>query len=189
MNKLLTLIAVAIILPISVFATEGPYKVKDLDISAGLGIGTYESGDISIPPIGISVEYGFHELFSVGGYLGYLRMGEDFFSLGDKMEWSYSHTIVAARGSMHFNKWLTPIHKLDGLDIYTGVMIGFDFQSVNLDYDGPSNPYINDYDDTDMDLLFSVHAGAKYMFNENWGAFAELGYGIAYLTVGLNYKM
>jgi len=35
---------------------------------------------------------------------------------------------------------------------------------------------------------FTLYAGGRYFFSENIAAFAELGYGVSYLTVGVAFK-
>ena len=38
-------------------------------------------------------------------------------------------------------------------------------------------------------LLFGAQVGANYYFSSNTGAFAELGYGIGILTIGLTARL
>jgi hypothetical protein len=38
------------------------------------------------------------------------------------------------------------------------------------------------------DINFELHAGGRYLFNNSVGAFAELGYGISPLQLGVTLK-
>lgn len=40
----------------------------------------------------------------------------------------------------------------------------------------------------DNSIFFGVHAGARYLFSDHVGAFAEVGYGVAALKLGATFK-
>jgi outer membrane protein W len=128
-----------------------------------------------IPPIGLSFEYGFTEKISAGAYLGYSSASQEL-GLGTTAKWNYTYTIVGARGSYHFLN-------SDKLDPYVGAMLGYNIASVT--YDGPGTaPTIA----SASALIIGAHLGARYYFTDKIGAFAELGYGIAYLQLGVAVK-
>ena len=56
----------------------------------------------------------------------------------------------------------------------------------------PNNGVVQAYNDNSTSssaVTFSLYGGARYMFNEHVGAFAELGYNIAYLSIGVSFKL
>ena len=68
------------------------------------------------------------------------------------------------RGIYHYNFDLD-----DNLDLYGGLMLSYASYASNI--------------------YFSLFVGGRYYFTNNVGVFMELGYGISYLTVGLNFKL
>lgn len=163
---------------------EGGFTKGSVDFNIGVGIGaTFYDGTAkaSLPPIGASLEFGITEKISVGGYIGYSSATSEF-SFVDftgsgttTYDWTYSYTIVGVRGSYHFAV------NNSKLDPYAGVMLGYNVASVDLDGFGGASPSVGG-------LAYSAYLGARYRFSEKIGVFAELGYGIAYLQLGLNVK-
>ncbi|MFY0600421.1 MAG: outer membrane beta-barrel protein [Cyclobacteriaceae bacterium] len=150
------------------------HSAGDMNLNLGIGLGNnLVVGDQALPPIGVSFEYGIKDEISVGGYLGYTS--SDFASgFGD---WTYSYTIIGARGSYH--------HDLLGnkkIDTYGGLMLGYyivsvDFGNTGITTGGETNSF-----------AYAAYIGGRYAFTDNLGAFAELGYGIALLQIGANLK-
>jgi len=162
-------------------------------ISAGVGIGGHygASGFYSSqsPAIGINYEKGLLEdvgpgIISGGFYIGYksLTYHYDYGYSNYYYDWKWSYTIIGLRAAYHM-----PLDN-DKLDVYGGIMIGFN----NLKFTEKTNDpnyydyhYSNSYNSYLNTTLF---AGGRYYFTEKLGGFAEVGYGIAYLTIGINYK-
>lgn len=144
-------------------------------LNAGIGVGTFSlSGTGGIPLI-VSAEHGFADQVSAGVVAGFVktRIQEDY---------HYSYYIVGARGSYHFNELLNVNE--EGLDIYGG---------ASLFYRGYKARYKNFNGTGDLvtsggGIDFGIHAGARYMFAGNVGAFAELGYGISPLHLGVSVR-
>lgn len=150
---------------------------KLLNVGVGLGSTLSASGiNSTLPPIGLSFEYGFTEKVSGGAYVGYSSASADV-GFGSTAKWNYTYTIVGARGSYHF---LTS----DKLDPYAGAMLGYNIASVT--YDGPGTAPTTLA--SASAVIIGAHLGARYYFTDNIGAFAELGYGIAYLQLGVAAK-
>lgn len=172
-------VAVALMAGISVSASGQAYKQGDKQLNVGLGLGSTLSGSgftSVVPPIGISFEYGLKEKISVGGYLGYSSASYEAFA----WKWNYSYVIIGARGSYHFAT-------SDKLDPYAGLLLGYNAASVSITkpagYTGPELKSASA-----GGVVIGGHIGARYYFTEKIGGFAELGYGIAYLTIGLTSK-
>jgi hypothetical protein len=63
-------------------------------------------------------------------------------------------------------------------------MLGYNIVSVNED----SNYIGSDYKTNTSAPVASWFVGARYYFNDNLAGMAELGYGVAYLNLGIAYK-
>ncbi|GGC31119.1 hypothetical protein GCM10011386_23880 [Parapedobacter defluvii] len=143
---------------------------KLLNIGVGLGSQFMAAGAKGTPPVGLSLEFGVSDKISVGGYAGYA---------GAKVEtvvgdWKYNYIIVGGRGSYHFD------FGVENLDPYAGVLLGYNIASVSTDTNLPTA--------SAGGFIWGAHAGARYFFSPKFGAFAEVGYGIAWLNVGVALK-
>ncbi|MEO9475561.1 MAG: outer membrane beta-barrel protein [Cyclobacteriaceae bacterium] len=148
------------------------HEAGDKNLNVGLGLGsTFASGSTTIPPLGASFEIGIKDEISVGGYLGY--SASELKSGGFTAK--YSYTIIGVRGSYHYDLLGDP-----KIDTYGGLMLGYNVAGV--DWDGPGNAA------SAGGVSYSLYVGGRYAFSDKVGAFAELGYGIAYLQLGANVK-
>jgi hypothetical protein len=149
------------------------YKQGDNLLNAGIGLGVLSYGGL---PIGASFEHGFTKDISVGGFFDYLSFTQSYLS-------SYSYTwrvmYFGARGSYHLNEILS----LDNekIDIYGGAGLGYRVFSS-------SDTFLSGYDGYGNSLFLNLHAGGRYYFSNNFGGFAELGYGVSTLKLGLTAK-
>lgn len=134
-------------------------------------------------PVEVSYEHGFKDnLFGVsnlnlglGGYLGYYGYSEDFGNWG---KYKYRNYVLGVRGTFHY----TFVPKLD---TYAGLLLGYDISTSKWDgdegYDGHA--------DGAGGLVIGGVVGARYQFNPKWGVYAELGYSVAWGTIGISYKL
>ena len=109
----------------------------------------------------------------VGGYMGYTSAKWEYYDWGYK----YSDIIIGVRGAFHYQL-------VDKMDTYTGLLIGYDI--VSAKEFGTSSGY--DYSSSASGLTWSYFLGARYYFTDNIGAMAEVGFGIAYLNLGVTLK-
>ncbi|MGZ3901804.1 MAG: hypothetical protein ACXVDC_15865 [Bacteroidia bacterium] len=185
-------------------ATAQSFKKKQLDINIGLGLGnTFITRGYtrSLPAISTSIEYGITDEIIIGGYLGYTgatynyygtewcdngnHYGNpygEFYNYTDTYSWNYY--IIGIRGAYHFSRFI----KNEKLDVYLGGLFGNNFAHYTYRTNSVCNDHYSYVNRTSAGFIFSVYGGARYRFTEHVGAFAELGYGISYLTVGLNLK-
>lgn len=149
-----------------------------IDVNVGLGLfRTFYTGlNTSIPPISISGEYGVSQNIGIGGYIGYTSAKQSFTSLDVK----YNFTIIGLRGSYH-------VHIIDELDTYGGIMIGYN--RVNANYKDEDPFFIGFDPSASSDVYWSAYLGARYPFSDDLSAFGEIGYGIAWLNLGVSFKM
>ena len=164
---------------IDILGTNPNFTQGQIDVNAGIGLlRTFYSGHRSaVPPVSVSVEYGITDKISVGGFFGYTSTKDRlWYDANDYAR--YSFTIVGVRGSYHLNLW-------DRMDTYAGLMLGYNIASVKYDTD---NPYLDNYAAASSGLALSAYVGGRYMLTEKIGAFAELGYGISVLNLGVNVR-
>lgn len=157
---------------------------KVLNLSIGLGTGAlYSAGTSSLPPVSASFEVGVKDdvldvgSIGIGGYLGYTAYKVDYSWFGGNYGWKYSNLIIGARGLLHY-----PL--VEKLDTYGGLMLGYNIVSAK-EYGDFTNTWPNA---TSSYVIFSPFIGGRYYFSENFAALAELGYGIAYLNLGVALK-
>jgi hypothetical protein len=162
------------------------FAVGDKDVNLGIGFGaTWYSGvgyKSTIPPISASFDLGFKDdigpgVLGIGGYLGFSSY---------KWEYSYLYTygykyttiILGARGTYH-------MQFIDKLDTYGGLLLGF--RIVSSKYYGDTGYSYSG--GAGSGLAYSFFVGGRYYLADNIAVFGELGYGIAYLTLGVTFKL
>ena len=150
-------------------AASGRHKYLNL----GIGLATYYGGGL---PVGASFEVDVKNNFSVGGSVDYFRYGYN-----NGYNWHYNFAYLGARGSYHLGEALGVTDKK--FDPYIGATLGFRYAgySDTYGYDNYSSPY-------NSGLYLGVHLGSRYMFSEKVGGFAEVGYGVSALRLGLTAK-
>lgn len=164
------------------------YQKGQQDLHLGIGLGTtlYGSGYRSlIPPINVSYEKGITDNIGVGAYLGYASARYNYDGLNNlDYHWRYTNIIIGGRGAYHYDLFKEP-----RLDTYAGLMIGFNVSKASFHSD---NSALNEDDFTAPStggITWSGFLGARYQFKETLGAYAELGYGVSWLNLGLRLKL
>lgn len=175
MKRLLTAIFVLFVTASTLSAQE-VFKKNDVAMNMGIGFNNTLTTNSStvVPPVSVSVEYGivdnsFNEdngSIGIGGYLGYTSYGKKNNSL------TASYTILGTRGSYHYQF-------VPKLDTYAGLLLGLAFRSGDL---------IDNTNTSNTRLAYGIFVGGRYMFHENIGAFAEVGWGVSAINLGLSLK-
>ena len=177
MKKVIFVIAVLLV---TVTAQGQQFNKGTTAINVGLGLGTALGGlGKARPAISASVDRGVWGVggpgvVSLGGYLG--NTGYKYSDGGYDAKWNYF--IVGARGAYHYNG-LTTVPKLD---VYGGVMLAYNIVSYSADGDG-----MTDSNSYGSGMGFSGFVGGRWLFSERVGAYAELGYGVSVLNVGVTF--
>ncbi len=70
---------------------------------------------------------------------------------------------------------------MDKLDLYAGVRLGYDVASCSVEPDLGYNVSVGGF-------IYTTHIGANYFLTDNWAVNAEVGYGLASLSVGATFK-
>ena len=163
------------------YATAQYYKVGTNVVSAGLGLGSAIAGysyGAQIPGFSIQYERGLWEagpgVISVGGYVGIKTFK---YSDPDYTEkWTYS--IFGVRGAYHYTGL-----DVEGLDLYGGLLLSYNHLSYSTTYAG------SDLSGSWGSALYlTPFVGARYYFLPSLSAFAELGYGVSTLNIGLAFR-
>ncbi|MBN2482016.1 MAG: outer membrane beta-barrel protein [Bacteroidales bacterium] len=190
MKKALMITMLGLIM--ALFIPAAPAKAQIFDkgdfvLNLGLGIGaTYYTGlyyKTSFPPVFVSGDYCLREALGpgnlgVGGYMGYNAYKWEYTYSGGTWGYKYSTFIIGPRGTYHF------VDLVDNLDLYGGVLLGARIVTSKEfgDY------YGYNYTANSSGVAYSLFAGARYYFTPNFGVMAELGYGIAYLSLAASLK-
>ena len=167
----------------NLFAQEanasGFNDVKGVNLlNAGVGLGSYGLSGTGGMPLTASFEHGFSKNISAGATLGFIQKKYAF-------DWKYTYLLFGARGSYHLGEALKVSNPK--LDVYAGA--GLFYRRYSVKYtDGSFEHSEFDLNASGGDIDFQLHAGGRYLFNNSVGAFAELGYGISPLQVGVTLK-
>jgi len=187
MKKIILFLS-AITFSIAGFSQSPTFQKSDLVFNAGIGFGSSLYGSAyttTLPAISISGEYGVIDDFitddmtlGIGGYVGFAGSKYEYSGFGTTYGWKYNYTVIGARGALHY-----PL--VDKLDTYAGLMLGYNvvsFKEIGTAPLGITNSQSGG-------MTFSAYLGARYYLANNFAVMAELGYGIAYLNVGIALKI
>jgi hypothetical protein len=186
--KIKNLLIAALLFVSTAFANAQTFKNGDININAGIGLGyTYGlySGASSWPMLYVSGEKGFKEIdnvgvISLGALLAFKHIS--FSGTGTDQSWSWNDFYVGARGALH----LASI-KVDKLDLYGGASLGLRFYSYptyvfNLEGGTIENQ-------THTTVFFGLFAGGKYYLTDGIALFGELGWDVAWIKIGVTFKL
>lgn len=184
MSKRILLFVFVLFFASSLSAQNTTFNEGDKVLNLGIGLGsTLYTGrfySTTVPPVSGSFEVGIKdELFDensslgVGGYVGYSSSKYS----GWGSEYGFSNFIIGGRGSLHYQF-------IDKLDTYGGLMLGFRVvswksSSGGFDYGSVAG----------SGLATAFYVGGRYYFTDNLAGMVELGYGIAYLNIGIALKI
>lgn len=184
MKRVLLFAAVAGLAATGVQAQVFEEGAKFLHVGVGFGSAYAFSGSkMGIPPVHASFEAAVTDKIGVGGLVGYSSSTWDYgaFGLGTKYkyEWNASYLVIGARGAYHFvddRNW----------DVYAGLMLGYNVASLKFKTDDPdwTEPGMGWVEPKVGGVAFGAFGGARYAFSESSAVFAELGYSIAWISVG-----
>jgi hypothetical protein len=178
MKKILLSLVLVLFSLAQLVAQESSFAKGDKVLNLGIGLGSsYYSSYYSshMPAISGSFEIGVKDgilekgSIGVGGYLGYSSAKYENY-------WKTSNFLIGARGSFHY-----PL--VNKLDTYTGILLGYNVYSTKY-YD----VYSGGFGASSSTVAFAWYAGARYYFSDKFAGMAEIGYGIAYLTIGVALK-
>lgn len=181
--KKLIFFAIALVASTTLYAQQFQKGSNMLSAGIGLGssLGSFTYGSQS-PAISLQYERGVWDIggpgvISLGGYAG--RKSYKYSGDGFTEKWGY--TIIGVRSAYHYNGL-----KSDKFDVYAGVMLSYNI--LNYSYKDNNGNNINGGGHYGSGAGFTLYLGGRYFFTPNIAAFAELGYGVSYLTLGIGFK-
>jgi hypothetical protein len=180
------LFAILLIAVLPATLNAQPFQTGDKVITASLGIGsTLYTGTGytgTVPPLSFTFEYALQEMgpgiLGLGAYFGISSYKYEASVLGSTYGWKYSNTIIGARGNYHYN-----FH--EKIDTYAGLLLGYNIVSSKATGDWPGGVTGSA---TGSGVAWSLYIGGRYFFTDNIAAMVELGYGIAWLNIGVAFK-
>lgn len=185
MKRITAIIFLAIFSIPVIRAQESMFTIDDQVLNVGIGIGSvYAFGSYyttTVPPLSISFEKAVVDdileegVIGVGAYAGFTSYRWTYFTAD--YGYKYSNIILGARGNFHY-----PL--VDKLDTYVGVLLGY-----NISISSTWGPWGGDTSPDSGGIAFAGYLGGRYYFSDQFSAFAELGYGISYLTLGVGIKL
>lgn len=198
MRRLIAIYTILLLFIIGAFKVNAQsFKKKQLDISLGFGLKStfIKPSDVQLSSFNLAAEYGISNAISIGAYIGYVTATYGYPERYTQspnnittyyiqyVDWQF--LITGIRGAYHFNKLI----KNNKIDLYSGVMLGNNFAKRSLppsnypiSYKVPSEPRYGGF-------IWAAFIGCRYRFNEQAGVFAEIGYGVNYLSLGFNYRI
>lgn len=181
MKKILTFI-VFVCFSFVVIAQESTFNKGDKVLNLGLGLGSTLYSGVGnkgvIPPLSASLDVAIVDgiadkgVIGIGGYLGFSSYKYEYFGAG----WKYTNIIIGPRGTFHY-----PL--VNKLDTYAGLMIGYNVVTSKWTGTGAEIGSASS-----GGLVSAFFLGGRYYFSDSFAAMAELGYGVAYLTLGVALK-
>lgn len=114
----------------------------------------------------------------IGGLLGIAGSKSEYLGNNTAYGYKYTYILVGARGTFHYQF-------VDDLDTYAGILVGG--YAANSTYYG-ANGYENYTAAEGGGLLDGAFVGVRYYFTDNFAVASELGFGIAIVNVGVDFK-
>ncbi|MDR7129707.1 hypothetical protein J2X69_002052 [Algoriphagus sp. 4150] len=187
MKSLKLFITLFALSPLLAFAQEFEKGDKVVSFGIGLGssIGNYSTSS-QLPALSAQYEQGVWDIggpgvISLGGYIGYKAFKYDYSSSSYSYEQKWDYILLGVRSAYHWNG-----HNVDKLDLYGGLMLGYYLLNYSYSDSNGSSTGGDSYSNTGG---LSLYLGSRYYFTGNLAAFAEAGYGVAYLNIGVALKL
>ncbi|GAF04353.1 outer membrane beta-barrel protein [Saccharicrinis fermentans] len=167
------------------------FEKQDIGIAVGvpsMNDNTYTSQS---PAITLHYEYGLSDKIGVGyiGVGGLLSIAGGEYTntfLNPNPSVDFSQTLIGPRAVYHFDMVeLTNNDQWSNIDVYSGAFVGLKFESIK--YTDPNTE--KNIKDRKTKLANDLFAGIRYGFNQNIGAFAEIGFGVSYFSVGASWRL
>ena len=161
-------------------------------INLGIGLGSLYYRGLgganfsTSPAITLSLDHGFRKIeeiegtIGLGGIIGFQSSSARYNNSSGFYKYHWSNFIIAPRGTYHAGFLNT-----DKFDLYGGLMLGLRIETVN---------FSSNYGAADLgnyggvNVAWGAFIGGAYYFASSVGAFAELGYDVAYLKIGVSFK-
>ena len=183
MRKLILIMAMILMTGMAGFAQNFDKGSSGINAGIGLGPGYYGGGYGFAFGVNGSYEYGIvkipmgdklHGVIGIGGLAGISWTTSTAYS-GD---WHYTNWTIAARGTYHFIF-------MDKFDPYAGIMLGVWGFTEKRKGNG-TEPWTAS---SNIQFEPAFFVGARYYFTDSFGVYAELGYLLNVLNIGVTFKI
>ncbi len=173
MKKLTLAFVVIAVLCLLVSTGNAQYEKGKSYLGPRIGIGVNGSS----LAFGAGYEYGVTDEISIGGLVDYYQYSYTAWS-----DWGgkYTYIIIGAQGNYHFGKTLKWDSKLDP---FAGVVIGY--ESITWKWNDQS---WGAFSPTSSGITFGGQAGLRYFLSPSLALYGQVGFGITYLKVGVDFK-
>ena len=134
-------------------------------------------------PVFASYERAITDQFGVGVALSYSSYGAKWVASTYDYSYRWTSLSVMLRGAYHFSV------RNDKFDPYAGIGLGY------LNNNGSWTSSLPGFNEALYKIslaspfAFQIFGGARYMFTEKFGGYAEVGYGISVANFGLTFKL
>jgi hypothetical protein len=187
MRKLMLMVTIVVLTGLAGYSQVFDKSSQAINVGIGFGNVNYWNSYYSgfIPSISASYEHGIVEVpmgsdltgvVTVGGYMGLSMSKYGYDTWGGDDYYRTTNFIMAARGNYHFI-----FH--DQFDPYAGLALGVDISTWTWKGNG-TDPEV---DDASVDPFGGVYAGARWYFNDNFAAYAEVGWLVSVLNFGVTF--
>ena len=186
MKHSIKLVAIALALVLSGALSSSQAQIfnkGDFDLNAQIGFGTswYYSSyyKASLPFISVAGDYALIDewgpgVFGVGALFGINTYKYDYYWGASYDEYKNTNISFVPRATYHYSF-------VDKLDTYGGVGTGIKIRTYSGDYTSSVS--------NDVAFVFTVFAGAKYYFTENFAVMSEIYlYELAFFNLGVAFK-
>ncbi len=163
-------------------------RVRDAVLSAGIGMGTAVNvgSRTVVPPIAFQGEYCLldrlfddNSALGVGAYVGFAAGKRPYTAEGyTYFTQKVNNVMLGVRGALHYQF-------ADRLDAYLGLMLGGSIANTRSEgvwMHGGNPPRYGGF-------LGDVFLGARYYLLPQLALYGEFGFGVAYFTVGVSFRI
>lgn len=147
---------------------QGPFRQGSSFIGPSLSLASYGS----TIAIGGHFERAISERFGVGAAAQYFSYGCD----APGIDCSVKYVSLAGTGAYHFEV------SNEKLDPFVGVALGYHLVSCTLDFQGV------DYCGSSNRFLLGAFGGIRYFVKESIAIVGRAGFGLGYLSVGVDFR-
>jgi outer membrane protein W len=142
-----------------------------------LGVHIGVSGVGSTAALGVNGEISYNDRISIGAWADTWSYGEDYGTVLGNVSWDVRYIAIAGTGSYHF-----PIESNDKLDPFVGAAVGYFVVSSSTE-----SAFGASYSGDASRLFVGGFGGIRYFFKPRMAGVARVGFGAAYLTLGLDF--
>jgi hypothetical protein len=136
------------------------------------------SGVGTAAAIGVNGEISYNENVTIGAWADTWGYGEDYATGAGVASWDVRYVALAGTGAYHFS-----IEERPKLDPFVGAAVGYYVVSTSSSVGGIT------YGGDASRLFVGGYGGLRYFFKPAMAGVARVGFGSAYLTLGLDFKL